>query len=178
MLDLAKILAAVSVVSEVSRATETGETQAGRGVSPVSVVSVRNRQTAHESSDAETYQDSGQESASRTTSFNRDNRDNRDTSNGAGFGVSVRISATETTETGGTGCDSRGRPLMPLVRCGDCQNFQPNRDNPAVGCGTCALGEPDLGGWPHFPGARRCCVKHSRVEMRATHATNTTEVTP
>lgn len=64
--------------------------------------------------------------------------------------------------TYGTGCDSRGRPLQPLVTCGACTNFRPNSDNPEVGCGTCALGEPDLGGWPYFPGARRCCASYQK----------------
>lgn len=170
MLDLAKILAAVSVVSEVSRATETAETQAGRGVSVVSVVSAENGMDADASASEQEKPTNGKW-LSRIPSFNRDNRDNRDTSNDAGSGVSVQISATETTETGGTGRDTYGRPLLRLVQCGDCQNFQPNRDNPTVGCGTCALAEPDLGGWPYFPGARRCCVKYIEAKARASAAT-------
>lgn len=59
---------------------------------------------------------------------------------------------------GGTGLDSYGRPLPPLVRCGDCAHFEPNKANPLAGCGSCQLGEPDEGQrWAHFPGAVRCC---------------------
>ena len=61
---------------------------------------------------------------------------------------------------GGTGLDTYGRSL-PLARasvtCGSCQHFQPNRDNPEAGIGACKLGEPDMGGWPYFPGCVRCC---------------------
>lgn len=68
----------------------------------------------------------------------------------------------------GTGCDTYRRPLAPLVQCGECVNFIRNRDNFEAGIGTCKLGEPDLGGWPYFPGARRCCL--------AFEATNIPEV--
>jgi hypothetical protein len=58
----------------------------------------------------------------------------------------------------GTGFDSDGRPLAPLVRCGGCAHFEPNKVNPLAGCGICQLGEPDEGQrWAHFPGAVRCC---------------------
>ena len=67
---------------------------------------------------------------------------------------------------GGTGLDSFGRPLAPLVRCGGCTNFQPNHNHPVAGIGACALGEPDLGGWPYFPGARRCCDAHAAIEAQ------------
>jgi hypothetical protein len=64
--------------------------------------------------------------------------------------------------THGTGLDAYGRSLPParaFVTCGSCANFQPNRDNPEAGIGACKLGEPDQGGWPYFPGARRCCPR-------------------
>lgn len=72
--------------------------------------------------------------------------------------------------THGTGTDTRGNPLAPLVRCGGCANFQPNRDNPEAGIGTCQLGEPDAGGWPYFPGCVRCCDSFEAIN-------NPTEVT-
>lgn len=59
--------------------------------------------------------------------------------------------------TYGTGTDTRGRPLAPLVTCGECIHFTRNPMNPDVGIGACSLGEPDVGGWPYFPGAARCC---------------------
>jgi hypothetical protein len=69
--------------------------------------------------------------------------------------------------TYGTGRDTYGKPLQPLVTCGECSHFTRNRDNPTVGCGACKLGEPDLGGWPYFPGARRCCESYNAIEAQA-----------
>lgn len=57
----------------------------------------------------------------------------------------------------GTQRDTRGRALAPLVQCGECGHFTSNPHNPTAGCGTCQLGEPDQGGLPYYPGARRVC---------------------
>lgn len=67
--------------------------------------------------------------------------------------------------TYGTGRDTYGRPLAPLVQCGDCQHYIRNAMNPEAGIGRCQLGEPDLGGWPYHPGARRCCESYNQIEV-------------
>lgn len=96
-------------------------------------------------------------------------------SNGAGSGLAdpmlLRVAPVRECNAqqprNSTGRDSYGRPLAPLVTCGECIHFTRNRDNPVIGIGTCALGEPDVGGWPYFPGARRCCESYSAIEAQA-----------
>jgi len=100
-------------------------------------------------------------------------------SNGAGSGradpVLLRVAQVRDCNTQqpkyGTGCDSRGRPLAPLVTCGDCQHYIRNAMNPEAGCGACQLVEPDLGGWPFVPGARRVCEAYV-LKTEANHASS------
>ncbi len=164
MLDLARILAAVSAVSEPETATETPETQAGRGVSGVSAVSAEIGKNA-EATTPNRGQPTNGEGLARTSIYDRDNRDNRDTSNGAGFPVSAGALAPETTETPpsryGTGRTTWGAPLpppLPMVRCAECEHFRRNKSNPLAGVGRCRLGHPDgPGNLPQYPDAPRLC---------------------
>lgn len=92
----------------------------------------------------------------------------------AGVGDARAVDALETsaeargidglaTLAGSCACDTDGEPLKPLVTCGDCIHFTPNQMNPMAGVGVCVLGEPDMGGWPYYPGACRCCDRHVAV---------------
>lgn len=164
MLDLARILAAVTAVSEGCAPTDTAKTASEQAVTVVSVVSAENCKDVPRGAPDEQDADAGPEILSRKKSLDRYNRY---TSNDAGSRVSVPDAVTDTTDTTGTGCDTYGHPLALLVQCGDCQHYIRNAMNADAGIGTCQLGEPDLGGWPYFPGARRCCVKYVEVEARA-----------
>lgn len=80
----------------------------------------------------------------------------------------VSVPANEAPSVGyGTGLDSFGYPLRPLVQCGDCQHYIRNAMTPEAGIGACQLGEPDSGGWPYHPGARRCCEQYTAIEVQA-----------
>lgn len=75
----------------------------------------------------------------------------------------------------GTQRDTRGRPLAPLVQCGECSHFTSNPHSPTAGCGTCQLGEPDQGGLPYYPGARRVCRRFGADRVIGNEAEHASE---
>lgn len=99
MLDLARILAAVSAVSEGRAPTDTAKTAPEQAVSAVSVVTAENNKDAQHTAPDDQGAAAEHESLSRTLISNRYNRYNRYTSNDAGSGVSATKAATDTTDT-------------------------------------------------------------------------------
>lgn len=100
MLNLARILAAVTAVSEGRAPTDTPKTAPEQAVTAVSVVTAENNKDAQHTAPDDQSTGLAAESLSRKKSLDRYNRYNRYTSNDAGSGVSVTKAATDTADTG------------------------------------------------------------------------------
>lgn len=157
MLDLARILAAVTAVTERPEAVVTPKDAPTLVVTAVTVV------TAPKGDDAtrrHTVSESEPGAASRASRFDCNCRNCRNPSNGAPCAVTARTDSPVTAVTG-TGRTTWGAPLpppLPFVRCAECEHFRRNKDNPLAGVGRCRLGHPDgPGNMPQYPDAPRLC---------------------
>ncbi|MBK8068762.1 MAG: hypothetical protein IPK27_14385 [Rhodanobacteraceae bacterium] len=155
MLDLPRILAAVTAVTEGRAPAVTVKTAPEQACTAVTEVTAGISKGATDSAEAPQPPTTDHpERLTRVSSFHRNNRNNRTASSDAGSAVTEAETETVTAVT-------TPAAVVQLVTCETCRHFRPDPINPPAGVGICAAGVAHLSiGRALHPMAPRYCAGH------------------
>lgn len=160
MLDLPRILAAVTAVTEGRAPAVTAKTATEQACTAVTEVTAGiSKGTTESAMPSQSQASHGPEGLTRVSSSNRTSRNSRTCVNHAGSAVTVAECEAVQAVT-----PEACATIVQLVTCETCRHFRPDPINPPAGVGTCAAGVGQLSiGRALHPMAVRRCASHTRM---------------